>query len=46
MTDSTPPPESSGPAVGQDEWVARHAEGRYFQGRLGSVEGRLRLVPW
>ena len=39
-------PESTGPAVGQDEWVARHAEGRYFQGRLGTVEERLRLVPW
>ena len=46
MTDSTPPPESTGPAVGQDEWVARHAENRYFEGRLGTVEERLRLVPW
>ncbi len=46
MTDSTPPPESGGPAVGQDEWVARHAGTRYFKGRLGPVEERLRLVPW
>ncbi|HET8743186.1 MAG TPA: hypothetical protein VFM41_11235, partial [Gaiella sp.] len=37
----------SGPAVGRDEWVARHGErvvGR--SGRLGTLEARLRRVPW
>jgi branched-chain amino acid transport system permease protein len=35
------------PAVGRDEWVARHAERRLARGgRLGRVEDRLRGVPW
>ncbi len=45
MTDSTPHGShvpADGPAVGQDEWVARHAERR----RFGIVEERLRRVPW
>jgi branched-chain amino acid transport system permease protein len=50
VSDSTPrSPDvpSDGPAVGQDEWVARHAERRLLRGgRLGAVEGRLRRVPW
>ena len=51
MTDSTPhssePLPATGPAVGQDEWVARHAERRILRGGpLGSVEERLRRVPW
>jgi branched-chain amino acid transport system permease protein len=50
MSDSTPHSgdiPATGPAVGQDEWVARHAERRLVRGgRLGVVEDRLRLVPW
>jgi branched-chain amino acid transport system permease protein len=50
MTDSTPHSghiPADGPAVGQDEWVARHAERRLVRGgRLGTVEDRLRAVPW
>ena len=50
MTDSTPRElhvPAEGPAVGQDEWVARHAERRLMRGgRLGAVEQRLRTVPW
>ena len=50
MTDSTPhsfETPASGPAVGQDEWVARHAERRFVRsGPLAPVERRLRLVPW
>jgi branched-chain amino acid transport system permease protein len=50
MTDSTPHSgqiPADGPAVGQDEWVARHAERRLARGgRLGTVEERLRGVPW
>jgi branched-chain amino acid transport system permease protein len=43
MTDSTP----GGPAVGRDEWVARHEERRTVRsGRLGMLELRLRRVPW
>ncbi len=49
MSDSTPrgyhQTEAEGPAIGQDEWVARHAE-RRLPGRLGVVEDRLRRVPW
>ena len=49
MSDSTPrgyhQTEAEGPAIGQDEWVARHAE-RRLPGRLGDVEDRLRRVPW
>ncbi|HET7647227.1 MAG TPA: branched-chain amino acid ABC transporter permease [Gaiellaceae bacterium] len=50
MTDSTPHSgeiPASGPAVGQDEWVARHAERRLMRGGpLGALEDRLRQVPW
>ncbi|HEY6963014.1 MAG TPA: branched-chain amino acid ABC transporter permease [Gaiellaceae bacterium] len=47
MTDSTPQGMHEGPAVGQDEWVARHAERRIMRkGPLGELERRLRLVPW
>jgi branched-chain amino acid transport system permease protein len=36
-----------GPAVGQDEWVARHAERRIMRhGPLGELETRLRRAPW
>jgi branched-chain amino acid transport system permease protein len=35
------------PAVGRDEWVARHGERRTRRsGALGTVEERLRRVPW
>jgi branched-chain amino acid transport system permease protein len=47
MTDSTPHGPHEGPAVGQDEWVARHAERRLMPGGpLGTLEERLRRVPW
>src|SRR5215212_10658067 len=50
MTDSTPQGSQTpaeGPAVGRDEWVARHAERRFARsGGLGTVEDRLRRVPW
>jgi branched-chain amino acid transport system permease protein len=50
LSDSTPHSSqvpASGPAVGQDEWVARHAERRLIRGGpLGTVEERLRSVPW
>ena len=43
---STSEGESS-PAVGRDEWVARHGGNREQRGgRLGTLEERLRLVPW
>ncbi|MSO96523.1 MAG: branched-chain amino acid ABC transporter permease [Thermoleophilia bacterium] len=35
------------PAVGRDEWVARHGDNRTRRGGLlGTVEARLRVVPW
>ncbi len=50
MTDSTPHGShvpAEGPAVGQDEWVARHAERRIMpSGPLGTIEDRIRRVPW
>src|SRR3954454_24404320 len=50
MTDSTPrgsQTPADGPAVGRDEWVARHAERRFARsGVLGTLEERLRRVPW
>ena len=52
MSDSTPhspeaPEPSAGPAVGQDEWVARHDQHRAGRGGpLGTIEDRLRRVPW
>ncbi len=50
MSDTTPHTgeiPAEGPAVGRDEWVARHAE-RTFLGRgpLAPLEARLRRVPW
>src|SRR5262245_2509291 len=39
--------EETSPAVGRDEWVARHGERRFRRGGvLGVVEERLRTVPW
>ena len=50
MTDTTPPDDQAvqeGPAVGRDEWVARHSERRAVRGGpLGTLEQRLRRVPW
>jgi branched-chain amino acid transport system permease protein len=50
MSDSTPHGShvpAGGPAVGQDEWVARHAERRLVaSGPLRAVEERVRRVPW
>jgi len=50
MSDSTPHGSqipAEGPAVGQDEWVARHAERRLLrQGPLGQLQERLSRVPW
>jgi ABC-type branched-subunit amino acid transport system permease subunit len=50
MSDSTPHSShipAEGPAVGQDEWVARHGERRLLRGGpLGRLENRLRVVPW
>src|SRR6266852_7741895 len=47
MSDPTPQPPDSGPAVGQDEWVARHAAPLLTRGRfLAPLEQRLRRVPW
>ena len=35
------------PAVGRDEWVARHGDNRTGRGgRSGLLEARLRFVPW
>ena len=35
------------PAVGRDEWVARHGDNRSQRGGpLGTIEDRLRRVPW
>jgi branched-chain amino acid transport system permease protein len=51
VTDSTPqdPPgldsPVTSPAIGQDEWVARHRD-RRLPPRLGRIEERLRRVPW
>ena len=37
----------AGPAVGQDEWVARHGQRRERRGGfLGTLEQRLAVVPW
>ena len=50
MTDSTPRQSSSpadGPAVGRDEWVARHAERQFFRsGFPATIEQRIRHAPW
>ncbi len=43
----TEQPATSGPAVGQDEWVARSGEHRDRRaGWVGVVEERLRRAPW
>ena len=35
------------PAVGRDEWVARHGDNRRRRGGpLGKLEERLAAVPW
>jgi branched-chain amino acid transport system permease protein len=50
MSDSTPHGShtpATGPAVGKDEWVARHAERRVMPpGPLQTIEDRLRRVSW
>lgn len=50
MTDSTPhgyhSTAAEGPAIGQDEWVARHADAVVLPGVLGVAERRLRRLPW
>ncbi|HST13353.1 MAG TPA: branched-chain amino acid ABC transporter permease [Gaiellaceae bacterium] len=50
MSDSTPhgfhSTGAEGPAIGQDEWVARHADVRFLPARFAPVEQRLRAVPW
>jgi branched-chain amino acid transport system permease protein len=47
VPDSLTAPADTGPAVGQDEWVARHGERRLIRsGPLGVVEQRLRTIPW
>jgi branched-chain amino acid transport system permease protein len=52
MSDLTPPGEpghagQEGPAIGQDEWVARHGERRSGRGGyLGQIEDRLTAAPW
>ena len=51
MSDTTPPlppgPDApvTSPAIGQDEWVARHLD-RRLPPRLGVLEERLRRIPW
>lgn len=46
-TSHSSPTPAPGPAVGQDEWVARHSEHRVGRGGpLGTIESRLRRVPW
>jgi ABC-type branched-subunit amino acid transport system permease subunit len=51
MSEIPPPDESleepSGPAIGKDEWVARHGERRSRRaGWIGEVEERLLRMPW
>jgi branched-chain amino acid transport system permease protein len=47
MSEPTPPPKPSGPAIGQDEWVARHGERRSRRtGWMGEIEERFLRVPW
>jgi ABC-type branched-subunit amino acid transport system permease subunit len=48
MSEPTPPQESpAGPAIGKDEWVARHGERRSQRpGIAGQIEDRLRRAPW
>ena len=45
--EATPSDGATGPAVGRDEWVARHDDNRTGRGgRRGALEERLRVVPW
>jgi len=38
---------ATSPAVGRDEWVARHGEHQVARGGIaGAIESRLRTVPW
>jgi ABC-type branched-subunit amino acid transport system permease subunit len=47
MSDPGEPQAPSGPAIGQDEWVARHGEHRSRRaGILGEIEDRARTAPW
>ena len=47
MSDPAIPDEPTGPAIGKDEWVARHGDNRAGRGGLlGTIESRLRAVPW
>ena len=48
MSDSTPHGlHEEGPAVGQDEWVARHGERRALRsGPVGALVERLEGMPW
>ena len=39
-------PKARQPAVGSDEWVARHEERATARRVLGTVETRLAVVPW
>jgi branched-chain amino acid transport system permease protein len=42
-----PDEQGTGPAIGVDEWVARHGERRAGRtGWLGQIEDRLRIAPW
>jgi ABC-type branched-subunit amino acid transport system permease subunit len=47
MSEPNEPQAPSGPAIGQDEWVARHGE-RHSQraGWIGTLDERLHRVPW
>jgi branched-chain amino acid transport system permease protein len=45
--DEAPLGGAQGPAVGKDEWVARHGSNVVRRtGRLGALEARLQGVPW
>jgi branched-chain amino acid transport system permease protein len=50
VSDSTPhgfhSTGAGGPAIGQDEWVARHEQASFLPQRFLVVERRLRAVPW
>jgi branched-chain amino acid transport system permease protein len=48
MSDPQGPEEATdGPAIGRDEWVARHGERRAGRsGWIGTIEDRLRAAPW
>jgi ABC-type branched-subunit amino acid transport system permease subunit len=47
MSEPGAPREQSGPAIGKDEWVARHGEHKAGPGgRLGEFHARLMTAPW